>query len=370
MLESFLINTTLPVTLLVQFEDGHEIPAEARDRVSKVVISDLFGTRPWTRSKVRRSVASLISGHSTFSVIGADVMDGCCGVVESVIRFGMLCMSNELSTANRVLGFSWSGLTPAPISRALGLSQPRTLLCVRDPHSLARLRTEGDYDLRQVADMVFTMNEVEPYMRITSWIAEQVGRPIVVINVSGLLAGRGVDTSEYVEIANHLFQRGCSIIVLPHVIRSGDDDLSACAELISELDSNPHSYLVDELLRPRQVAWLARSASAVLTGRMHLSILSLNQAVPAAILSTNGKVTGLLDLLGIAELALDPVPGFAASAKKALDQILDDPSVRTRLLAHLPKVRELAELNFAGLEAHLETGPAIPEETIQRSNAE
>jgi colanic acid/amylovoran biosynthesis protein len=350
MLESFLVNTTLPVTLLVQFEDGHEIPAEALDRVSRVVIPDLFGTRPWVRRRVRRTVASLIAQHSTVSVIGADVMDGSCGAVEPAIRFGMLCMSNELGTANRVLGFSWRGTPPAAVEEALMLSQPRTLLCVRDPHSLARLQAAGDYNLLQVADMVFTMNDVDGYHRIIPWLSDQIGRPIVIMNVSGLLAGRGVNTSEYAEIATHLLQRGCSIIILPHVIRSGDDDLPACAELVSQLEPSPHIYFIKELLRPRQVAWLALRASAVLTGRMHLAILSLNQEVPAAVLSTNGKVSGLLDLLGIPELVLDPKPGFAARALKVLDQALDDPSIRTRLSMRLTGVRQLAELNFAGLE--------------------
>jgi polysaccharide pyruvyl transferase WcaK-like protein len=226
---------------------------------------------------------------------------------------------------------------------------------VRDPHSLARLQdlqcgTEN-FNLIGVADMAFMSSDCEPYRRILSWITEQGGRPIVILNVSGLLARRGIETSEYGAIPKHLLERGCSIVILPHVIRRGDDDLAACAQLTSQLGENAHVYLVEDLLNPRQVAWLARQASAVMTGRMHLSILALNQGVPATILSTQGKVAGMLELLGMTEFVLEPESGFGSAAIDALDKILDDPSVRSRLLENLPSVRELAVGNFAGLES-------------------
>lgn len=350
MLEAFLRKTTLPVTLLVQFEDGHDIPAEARGRVDKVVIPELFGTRPWVRHRVRQTLASLVAEHSTVSVIGADVIDGSCGAAESAIRFGLLCMGNELGKPNRVLGCSWSGKAPAATISALGLSQPGTLLCFRDPHSLARARSEGDFDFRQVADTVFTLEGRQPYGPIEPWINGQQGRPIAIINVSGLLAARGLGTADYLKVARHLVDRGCSIVILPHVIRAGDDDLAACSDLYSQLGSNSRVYFVTELLNPGQVAWLAHHASTLLTGRMHLSILSLNQGIPAAILTTHGKVSGLLELFDLPELMLHPEPGFAHRAIDVLDRVLDDPLIRRRLVNRLPGVRDLADANFADLE--------------------
>jgi colanic acid/amylovoran biosynthesis protein len=350
MLESFFRRTTFPVTLLVQHKDGHEVPADARGRVTVALMPDLYATRPWVRRKVRRKVASLIARHSTLSIIGADIMDGGYDAAQSAIRFGMLCMGNELGTATRVLGFSWNGAPPESVSIALRSSQPKSLLCLRDPHSLARLGGDESFNLVQVSDMAFTMDEVAPYYCISTWLREQAGKPVVVMNVSGLLARVGSMTSDYVDIAKHLLQRGCSVVVLPHVIREGDDDLAASAELMFRLGSSPHVYLIENLLTPQQVAWVARQASAVLTGRMHLAILSINQGVPAAILATQGKVSGLLDYLDMPELLLEPAPGFAIAAIRALDQILDDPSIRIRLELHLPELRALAELNFTGLE--------------------
>jgi polysaccharide pyruvyl transferase WcaK-like protein len=351
MLESFLSNTAWPVTLIVQYDDGHDIPASSHDRVQKIVIPDLFTTRPWVRRRIRRRIADLIATHSTLSVIGADVMDGAYSAAESSTRFGLLCIANAVGTPNRVLGFSWNGVPPKSVHRALNLSQPGSRLCLRDPHSFARLRIEeGNYNLLQTADVVFTMDALEPYDRIDKWIGEQGHRRIVILNVSGILARKGVRTTEYVEVATHLVQRNCSIVVLPHVIRSGDDDFAACTAMIEQLGPSPHVHLIDELLSPRQVAWLARHASAVLTGRMHLSILSLNQGVPAAVLSTQGKISGLMEMFDTPQLSLEPIHGFAATAIDALNQILDDPAIRSRISEYLPRARELSALNFAGLE--------------------
>jgi polysaccharide pyruvyl transferase WcaK-like protein len=262
----------------------------------------------------------------------------------------MLCMANAVGTPNRVLGFSWNGVPPKAVRRTLDLSQPRSLLCLRDPHSLARLPSEGSYNLLQTADVVFTMNAVDPYDRIRPWIRDQGDRKIVIINVSGILARKGVRTTEYVQVAKHLVQRGCSLILLPHVIRAGDDDLAACAAVTAQFGTSPHLHLIEDLLTPRQVAWLARHASAVFTGRMHLSILSLNQGVPAVILSTQGKISGLMEMFDTPQLALQPKDGFASSAISALDQLLDDSSIRERISERLPRMRELSALNFAGLE--------------------
>jgi len=351
MFEAFLRNTTWPVTVLAEYGDGHEIPPQSIDRVKKVTIPELFSTRPWIRRAARRQLTELIASHATLSVVGADIMDGGYGSAESIIRIGMLCVGNEVGTPNRVLGFSWNGAPPRSVQRMLDLSQPNSLLCVRDPHSLARLRAEENYHVIQTADTVFTLSSVEPYDAIGPWLAAQGARALAIVNVSGILARRGVSASEYAEIVRHLVARGCSVALLPHVIRPGDDDLAASAEVTAQIGPNPHVHLVQDLLRPSQIAWLSSQASAVLTGRMHLSILALNQGVPPAVLSTQGKVSGLMELFEIPNLALEPQVGFAAPAMAALDSILDDPTLRQRVERSLPQVRRLAKLNFAGLES-------------------
>ncbi|OBJ36188.1 hypothetical protein A5630_07270 [Mycolicibacterium mucogenicum] len=350
MFEAFLQSTTWPVTVLVGHGDGHEVPGHAVDRVRKVTMPELFSTRPWIRHTIRRRLADLIASHATLSIIGADIMDGGYGSAEATIRIGMLCIGNEVGTPNRVLGFSWNGAPSGAVQRTLGLSQPNSLLCVRDPHSLARLRAEGNFNIAQTADIVFTLRSVEPYEQIRPWLAAEAARSLVIVNVSGILARNGARASEYVRIIRHLVARECSVVVLPHVIRAGDDDLAACRAVTAQLGHSPHVHLVEDLLSPRQIAWLTAQASAVLTGRMHLAILALSQRVPPAVLSTQGKVSGLMELFEIPELALEPEPGFADSATAALDRILDDPTIRVRVERSLPHVRQLAVQNFSGLE--------------------
>ena len=146
------------------------------------------------------------------------------------------------------------------------------------------------------------------------------------------------------------------------MIRAGDCDLDASREVVAAFPSNPYLFHVDELLAPGNVAWLAQHASAVVTGRMHLSILALNQGVPAIILATQGKVSGLLEQFDLPGLEVQPVSGFAADVVKALDGVFaDEPAIRSGLQARLPGVRELAWLNFAGLEdaAAAEVRPVV-----------
>lgn len=370
MLESYLENTTFPVTVLVENVNAHKIPSGVRGRVTQVEMPDLFVARPWVRRRVRREVAALIARHATMAVVGADVMDG--GVLdggtsgggyaraESTIRLSMMCMCNELGTPNRVLGFSWNaGAIPKAVYRALSVSQPRSLLCVRDPHSLERLDAMGDYNLRQVADMVFSMNESETYEPIQAWLNAQAGRRVILVNASGVLARKGIHAEEYAHVVRHLLRRGCSVVILPHTIRSGDNDLEACVALSSELGEHPHLYLVADLLHPHQVVWLARQAFAVFTGRMHLSIIALNQGVPAIILSTQGKVSGLVELFGVPELLVEPATELRTGAITALDQVIDNPAIRDRVETHLPNVRALAALNFLDIERPQQGGSTI-----------
>ena len=191
MLESFLRATTLPVTVLLESDGGLKIPADLSDRVEAVVMPDLFAARPWIRRKLRRALVPLIAQHASFSVLGADIMDGSLSRAESLVRWSMLCMSNAVGTPNRVLGFSWHSATPpVSIQQALLMSQPETLLCSRDPHSYSRIREQGAGNARQVADTVFTLEEAIPYERAESWLHEQSGRPIVIVNVSGISRAR------------------------------------------------------------------------------------------------------------------------------------------------------------------------------------
>lgn len=106
--------------------------------------------------------------------------------------------------------------------------------------------------------------------------------------------------------------------------------------------------VVSELLRPLQVRKLAREAEAVVTGRMHLSILALSVGTPAIVLSTQGKVSGLMTRVGHPEWCVEPVPGMSKDAIAALRGALS-PVGRESLTGKPAELAAVAKANFEGL---------------------
>ena len=74
---------------------------------------------------------------------------------------------------------------------------------------------------------------------------------------------------------------------------------------------------VDVQLSPAEVRGLAAGAQVVITGRMHLAIMSMSSGVPAITFSTHGKVSGLMRLFGVDELCVEPGEDMADRIKAA-----------------------------------------------------
>lgn len=353
MLEAVIANVEGPITLVLDRESSHQIPPEAVHRVRVEVIPGVVSGSPWARRRSTGRFLETANRHVSVAVIGADIMDGGYDTREAALRFDLLAACNAMGLDTRVLGFSWNGRPPAQVLTALGSSQPQTLLCVRDPHSLARLDPGSQLNAVLTADTVFSLPGTSPSAGLSSFVASArtVGAPVVIVNASGLLLTRSYLIDEYVLVIRHLLARGCRVVLLPHVVRSGDDDLSACRAVLAQLGVAPDVHLVDTVMRPAEVAWAAAQAAGVLTGRMHLSILAMNQGVPAAVVSTQGKVSGLLDLFGLADFELEPDRGLGAVACRLLDRMIDEPEVAARVRDRLPSVRELSALNFHGLDS-------------------
>jgi polysaccharide pyruvyl transferase WcaK-like protein len=82
---------------------------------------------------------------------------------------------------------------------------------------------------------------------------------------------------------------------------------------------------------------------------MHLAVMSLMHGVPAVTVATQGKVEGLMELVGAPELCVatdaiaSTLPRAAGEAADAAD------ALRERIEAALPRVLELAGRNLDGL---------------------
>lgn len=345
MFEAFLANTTGAVTAIVRQRSDFVVPEDCVDRVRFLEAPRLVSRRGWGRKTEVARFLRAVDGSASFSVVGADIMDGGYSRAEAVKRAQLLRLATSRGVDSRVLGFSWNGRADVAARVALGRASARSKLFARDPISLQRLTKDGITAL-EAADVVFTTTGAQPPEgAIADWI-EASTAPMVSVNVSGLIQRRANLVPEFAALIDSLVQQGYRVVLIPHVIRPGDDDLAACRAAHDRVIEKGSVLLVEEALRPAEVAWIASKSKAVLTGRMHLAILALNQGVVPVVLATQGKVEGLLHLFGLDDFALTPDPGVGVRALERLRMVIDSPDFSARVSERLPSVRELAFRSF------------------------
>ena len=353
MVEAFLENTTDPVRIVVRAAEDIRIPAEHAARVRLEEIPTLlYGDgAPHRRSieQYRRVLASALS----LSVVGADIMDGAYNVRASARRADLATLARSIGVDARVLGFSWNGKANRGSRLALARAGRRGVrLLLRDPVSAARARADGLQNVTEVADSVFSARSSSS-TALRELLADPPP-PFAVVNASGLV-GRSMDqVTEYAAIVRWLLDRGLTVVLLPHVVRSSADDLTACRAVWNRVD-DPRVILVDRVLAPAEVRGLCAAAQIVLTGRMHLAIQSLWSSVPAITLATQGKVEGLMRLFDTDALCIVPGAGLADRVIPVATDVLDHRErYRAAIAARLAAVRALADLNFSTLPRQLE----------------
>lgn len=355
--EAFVRHSPLPVDAIVDDVAEFGVPVALRDKVT------LHPFRHYTYGRNVQHVVELVQigrliGTSRATVVlGADVMDGAYSASLSSVRWSVAQVAASVGRRTSVISMSWNG-RPAPGMLALARSagEAGVLLCPRDPDSHARLVDAGLDRARLTADIVFTIDEITPpdadlLTPFVQWRDED--RPLVLLNISALIGTPAWAVDEYQQIARGLAEVGAQLLLVPHVQRPGNDDAQAQDRALPP-EQFPEVHRLPRLLDPTQIAWLADRASLVVTGRMHLSILSMGRGVPAVVLSTQGKVSGLLASMGVPDHCVDPAPGMAGTILRHARASLDDAErIRAVVAEHLPVVRARAQ---AALDAALPRG--------------
>jgi polysaccharide pyruvyl transferase WcaK-like protein len=349
LLEALMENTEGALTLIVSGPTQLELPAAVQGRVELLEIPDLvYGSGAAHRTAVTRFGEALASA-AHLSVVGADVMDGRYSLPASVRRSTLAAAAARAGVDTRVIGFSWSDQARTAARRALaraGRSGVRLML--RDPVSAERARRDGIGPVEEVADIVFAARTTDA--SAADELLNGVVGPVALVNVSGLIAGRVDQTAEYVTVVRALRSRGLHVVLLPHVSREKGDDVTACAAVAAQLGADGGVSVVTRLLTPAQVRGLTARVALTITGRMHLAVMSLMNGVPAITLATQGKVEGLMQLVGAPDLCIEPVVGFADRVVAVVDQVLpEDSATRSALHETLPGVVALARRNTDGL---------------------
>ena len=347
LVEAVLENLAGPIALVVGNTGDVQLPPLVRSRVEVLAAPDLvYGSGAAHRAAVA-DFGRVLATASELLVLGADVMDGRYALPASVRRATIAAAAAAAGVGTRVVGFSWSADARLAARRAMTVAgNSGVRLLARDPVSAVRARSAG-LRVTEAADVVFAAHTVDG--SAADELLHGISAPVALVNVSGLLAQRFDQIPDYVAVVDALRARGLHVLLLPHVRRPTGDDVAACAAVARRVGTDRVSS-VPALLPPAQVRGLAARTAVTVTGRMHLAVMSLMNGVPALTLASQGKVEGLMQLVGAPELCLPARPGFAAGAVEVIDRSLPaDSAVRAAIRAALPTVTELARRNFDGL---------------------
>ncbi|UOE44324.1 polysaccharide pyruvyl transferase family protein [Agromyces larvae] len=322
------------------------------------------GTLQFARG-LRRLRAHVARG-TTVAVLGADIMDGAYHAAASANRALIAAGAAEAGLDSRIVGFSWN-TAPHPKARwaMRRAAEAGVLLTPRDPVSAGRLGGDvagsrgasdsvghssagGSPDRGGVvlaADLVFTARSLAPLPDDLARALDGAER-IALVNVSGLIAAH-VPAGANAAVVHDLLETCDRVVIVPHVSRPGADDLPHCRDLADRFAGDERVVLVDRLLAPPQVRELAARAHIVITGRMHLAVMSLMAGVPAVTIASQGKVEGLMALFDLPALCVEPGAALAAELPSRLAKVLADrDEIAARIAERLPAVRSLAERSF------------------------
>lgn len=283
-------------------------------------------------------------------IIGADVMDGAYSPHASVVRWSIATVAEQAGLDVHVLGFSWNEHPHTKAQRAMLLaSGAGVTLCARDPHSAGRLRAHGASDVRDVADIVFTLNrKAQDGPELASIAAaRERGFRIAIVNASGLVDSKASQTDAYVQSIRRLLAEDFAVFLLPHVDRAPRSDVEAHRAITERLGIHERVE-VFPMTSPAVVNAVLAQADVAITGRMHVAIFALRNGVPPVVISTQGKVRGLLELFELEQLCVEPDDHLSERLPHATQTLLQGVSEFTERIARLlPDVRERAARNFA-----------------------
>jgi polysaccharide pyruvyl transferase WcaK-like protein len=361
MVEAFLENTSGGVRIVVRTDVDFTVPAEHAARVDMHPLPALIHGAGAAHRESLEGYRRLLASARSLTVVGADAMDGAYDVRASVRRADAATLARQAGVDARILGFSWNGAAhPAARRAMLRAGRAGVHLMLRDPVSAARARDAGLPGVTEVADAVFAARTVS-----SGVVAQHLGPapgPYVVINASGLIARNLDQVAELGGTVRALLDSGRRVVLLPHVLRSTSNDLTPCRALHERLD-DPRVVFIDRQLSPAEVRGLCAGAELVIAGRMHLAIQALWSAVPAVTLATQGKVEGLMELLGTQSLCVVPTVGLHDRLQPLIMDVLGNRERYSEQIgSRLPLVRQLAGLNFTSL-AEDTARPALEQET-------
>jgi polysaccharide pyruvyl transferase WcaK-like protein len=193
-------------------------------------------------------------------------------------------------------------------------------------------------------------------------------RPLIGLNISGLLANRSSEArqrfslaSDYGQMVKELVGRllettDAHLILVPHVqapVGHYESDLEACLNVLEALPdklratANERITLIRESFDATELKWIIGRMDWFCGSRMHSTIAALSSGVVACALAYSLKTRGVFASCGLEDAAVDL---RHLTAEDAIEQVLrtwrNRQAMSATLATRLPQVKDICQQQF------------------------
>lgn len=252
----------------------------------------------------------------------------------------------------------------------------------RDERSFEALKlllgSEFDPQLHRTGvDVAFGLETCKPSallpQALKEW-QEDKGRPIVGVNVSGLLynsaarqeeLGFNLDYQELMlELTRRLIKEGrARVLLVPHVLAPDghyESDPEACTDLAQRLgpDLENSVTMLTTRLNASETKYVISELDWLVGARMHATIAALSSGVPAAALAYSPKFQGVFDCCGQGAAVADPT---VLTTREAIEKLwhafVDRENAKRRLSARLLHIQATLDAQAKSLLTLTQSNP-------------
>lgn len=306
-------------------------------------------------------LAQLMDADVIGSIAGGDSFSDIYGLPRllyvALPQLLVLVLGRPLVLLPQTLG-PFKGLIARQIARYI--LRRAAIVYSRDEQSIDDVRSlvgPSASRFRTCCDLAFAMVPFPP--PVGDWSKKmqtlEAGRPLVGLNVSGLLYmggysgdnmfGLQVNYRELIHaIVRFFVKQGANVLLVPHVFgRDSEGDPPACAAIHRELGAEcaGHLHLLEGNYDAQEIKHVIGRCDFFLGSRMHACIAALSQCVPAIGLAYSRKFRGVFRSIRVEEFAIDLHELDAASVLQRIAAAYESRAqIRGRLEQVIPGARD------------------------------
>lgn len=257
-------------------------------------------------------LTEIIKKYSNLIVVGADILDGGCGVEHSLNYFSLIKIANKNRLTTAISGFSYNSENIPEIINNFKEISSKTILNVRDIFSYQRLKKNIRKNLNLTADIAFLFNEkkYQTSNYCKNLIAEinkekKEGQRFIGVHLT-FKTGAEEEKEEFIKKTINAFQmiqernEKISFILLPHDKRVHphiypDDEFLQLMQNRFQSAGIKNVLFAKDIKNAIDIKNVVACLELVITSRMHLAIAAFSKNVPVISFVYQNKFEGLYD---------------------------------------------------------------------------